>query len=137
MECANCGTELNTGDLFCPACGTSAGQLSVSASPEKIPAWAEPPATAVSPSRAVKSRPSTKNEIMGVGAVIGMYLLMAIPIIGQILMIVWAFGSGKKMRKNIAAAHLILMLLFIGFYVLLLKYYGIDYEMLQDLISGI
>jgi hypothetical protein len=77
-------------------------------------------------------RASARNEVMSVGEVIVMFLLQAIPLVGLILTFVWAFGGGKKMRKNIAAAQLILILLAVGVYAILLKYMGFDFEMMLD-----
>ncbi|NMA12772.1 MAG: zinc-ribbon domain-containing protein [Chloroflexi bacterium] len=131
MECNNCGTALNPNDMFCPSCGTPVAKP-VAAVSESLPAWTEPDEETTAPQKRSMKRAPARNEVMSVGEVIVMFLLQAIPLVGLILTFVWAFGGGKKMRKNIAAAQLILILLAIGVYAILLKYMGFDFEMMLD-----
>ena len=52
-------------------------------------------------------------------------LIAVIPIVGFIMLIVWAFGSGTNPNKaNWAKAGLIWYLVFIGFHVLIFVFWG-------------
>ena len=77
--------------------------------PQAVPA---PQATPVSqpalPSDA--PAPGSKYELITAGGYIGIMLLMCIPVIGLLLMIVWACGGCRKLQKrNLARASLIMM----------------------------
>lgn len=65
------------------------------------------------------------NEPVSIGSWIGVWFLMCIPIVGFIMLIVWACGgTSKQSLKNWARAQLILMLIFvlIGLIVTLIMY---------------
>ena len=54
--------------------------------------------------------PGSKYEPITTGGFIGIMLLMCIPVVGQILMIVWACGGCRKVNKrSLARASLIMM----------------------------
>jgi len=54
----------------------------------------------------------SRYEPISVGGYIGISLLMCIPIVGLILMLVWAFGGCRKVNKrNLARASLIMMVI--------------------------
>jgi uncharacterized membrane protein len=60
----------------------------------------------------------TRLQPLGVGSYIGMFLLMAIPLVNIILLIVWAVSSDvNKNKKNFAIASIILgiIMTIIGF----------------------
>lgn len=78
------------------------------APPQQQPAYTPPPAYTAPPASDAPPAGS-KYELISTGGLIGIMLLMAIPIIGQILMIVWACGGCRKLQKrNLARAALIL-----------------------------
>ncbi len=55
-------------------------------------------------------------------------LIMAIPIVGFVMLFVWAFGSGTKPSKaNWAKASLIWMLIAVGFYAILFASFGVAF----------
>ncbi|MDR0221248.1 MAG: hypothetical protein LBI54_07595 [Lachnospiraceae bacterium] len=55
------------------------------------------------------------NEPVGIGEWILTYILFAIPVVGIIMMFVWAFGGGAKASKaNFCKAMLIITLIGIG-----------------------
>ncbi|MDR3085087.1 MAG: hypothetical protein LBU47_02115 [Christensenellaceae bacterium] len=58
-----------------------------------------------------QTQPSRSYETVGLGEWVGTFLLQCIPIVGFVLLLVWAFGSGAKPSKqNYARAMLILAL---------------------------
>jgi len=48
-----------------------------------------------------------------------MMLVTAIPVVGQIMIIIWAFAGDNESRKNYFRAILVFFVLFIGLFVLL------------------
>ncbi len=130
MDCKNCGTALNSDDMFCPSCGTQVVNP-VAPVPGSLPEWTEPAEEVTTPQKRTAKRSQARNEIMGIGEVMVMFLLQAIPVIGLILTFVWAFGNVKKMRKNIAAAQLLLILIGIGIYAILFN--NMNYDILDRL----
>ena len=70
---------------------------------------------------------------MSVGAYIGTFILLLIPVVNLILLLVWSFSSGtNRNRKNLARAKLILFLIAIAINIglfLLLSSLG---EIIQD-----
>ena len=90
----------------------------------------------------------SKYDPITTGGYIGIMLLMCIPIVGLILMLVWAFGGCKKLNKrNLARASLIMMAiglvfsLIFGFVIKALfnkavEAVGIDTNTIGNFISG-
>lgn len=61
------------------------------------------------------------KEVMTMGQWLITTLIMAIPCVGFIMTLVWAFGSGNENRKNFCRASLIWMVIAI---VLMIVFYG-------------
>jgi len=59
------------------------------------------------------------RNYVSVGGWMLMMLVTAIPVIGQIVIIVWAFAGDNESRKNYFRAILVFFLLFVGLFVLL------------------
>ena len=59
------------------------------------------------------------RNYVSIGAWMGMMLVTAIPVVGQIMVIVWAFAGENESRKNYFRAILVFFVLFIGLFVLL------------------
>lgn len=114
-NCIQCGAPLSEGSRFCTSCGSSLG--AVESAEQGYP---QPP-----PPQRVSRRPDagrqpkspapgsgSKYELISTGGIIGIMFLMAIPVIGQLLMIVWALGGCRKIQKrNLARAALIMTLI--------------------------
>ena len=106
--CTSCGATLDDDKKFCTQCGASVNESPAGAA-------APPPQPAYQPAAAYGADApppkGSKYEPITTGGFIGIMLLMCIPIVGQILMIVWALGGCRKINKrNLARASLILML---------------------------
>ncbi|MBQ2929183.1 MAG: zinc ribbon domain-containing protein [Clostridia bacterium] len=132
--CTNCGATLDDDKKFCTECGASVNETPAGAAPppppppqsapqpQAAPVYAHtatatmpPPQSAYQPAAAcggdMAPAKGSKYEPITTGGYIGIMLLMCIPIVGQILMIVWALGGCRKINKrNLARASLILML---------------------------
>ena len=124
-NCTSCGAELKEGLKFCTSCGAAVSEISpIMENVEQVVAEpvAEPvQATPVQPTPVVRPTPvvqpviqqdpmaGTKYELISTWGYIGISLLMCIPVVGQILMIVWACGGCRKLQKrNYARAMLIM-----------------------------
>ncbi|MCL2503413.1 MAG: hypothetical protein FWE94_02220 [Coriobacteriia bacterium] len=79
------------------------------ASPQ--PAYAPPQ----QPQPTACSAPLANSEPLSVGSYIGIFILSAIPLVGLIVLLVWAFSSSTNLnRKNYARATLILSVICIA-----------------------
>lgn len=107
--CTNCGASIPDDKNFCTECGSSvAAGYNGTAAPQTPPPVYEyqntAPAGETVPAKGSKYDPITTGGYIGIG------LLMCIPVVGLILMIIWAFGGCKKVNKrNLARASLIMM----------------------------
>jgi len=113
MFCANCGRNLPSNARFCDGCGNTVDEQAAAAprpyTPPSAPVQA-PPRQEMYPSQSQAHRTfGNTDAVMTVGGYIGMMLLTAIPLVGFILLLVWAFGSSvNRNKKNLARAILIL-----------------------------
>ena len=118
--CSNCGTKVSGDTKFCGVCGAKIVQpepaAAAAASAPQQPVYQAPPVQPVyqAPPPAYQAAAPQSPALtapMSTGAYIGTMLLFCLPVIGLILMLVWAFGSGANInRKNFSRAYLIFML---------------------------
>ena len=130
--CTNCGATLDDDKKFCTECGASVNDTPAGAAPtppppprsapqpQAAPVYAQA-ATATMPPLQSAYQPAaaygadapppkgSKYEPITTGGYIGIMLLMCIPIVGQILMIIWAFAARKVNKRSLARASLIMM----------------------------
>lgn len=94
--CPSCGNPVENGVLYCPNCGAA------------IPGSST--AQIFSGTQAGQAGPgSGLDQPMSVGQYVIMMLLSGIPLVGLILMFVWAFGNDiNTNKKNYARAFLII-----------------------------
>ncbi len=117
--CTNCGTLLEEEKKFCTNCG-------IAVQPQVSPV--QPHATPVQP-QVIPAQPvyqpqqaagaygidtpppkGSKYEPVSTLGFIGISLLACIPIVGLVLMVIWALGGCKKInQRNMARASLIMM----------------------------
>ena len=126
--CTNCGATLPDDKNFCTECGSPVATVEPAMETPPVqtappPVQQTPPPTQTTPppvqpvyqystAPAGETIPSkgSKYDPITTGGYIGIMLLMCIPVVGLILMIVWAFGGAKKINKrNLARASLIMM----------------------------
>ena len=131
-KCAKCGAELTPDTNFCTACGARVDAAPTQANPTPVPTsnptynhmkTTQPPAAATAAAPVYQTVPAyaavdapppagSKYELISTWGFIGITLLMCIPIVGQILVIIWAFGGCKKIQKrNYARASLVFMII--------------------------
>lgn len=127
--CTECGATLADDKKFCTKCGTPVGAAAGEAGKVQVENAAEqsaevsqpvqsahqkqtpPPVQPVPPVYGADIAPAkgSKYDPITTWGYIGIMLLMCIPVVGLILMLVWAFGGCKKVNKrNLARASLIM-----------------------------
>ncbi|HHU50061.1 MAG: hypothetical protein ACOYEH_09850 [Caldicoprobacterales bacterium] len=131
-KCKICNAELKPNDKFCAECGAGIADQIISQpqapqpqmSQASQPKRAEPepmsaaPAYAVSAPTAASNLPSYKrskdNTQLGVFGYVATMLALMVPILGIILVFVWAFGSKTNLaRKNYCRAVLVVAGIFL------------------------
>ena len=110
--CISCGARVEDDKKFCTACGTRIGE-EVIASPSGGESTSYGSSMGFSQPRSMdvdSMVKGTKYEPITTWGYIGIMLLMCIPLVGQVLMIVWALGGCRKVNKrSLARASLIMM----------------------------
>lgn len=123
--CTGCGAPLEDDKKFCTSCGAPAPGAEPAASAPPPPATQAATAVMDPPKAPPKQAPpsipaggdtapakGSKYEPITMGGYIGIMLLMCIPIVGQILTIVWACGGCRKVNKrNLARAMLVFLII--------------------------
>ena len=121
-NCKKCGAPLEEGNKFCMSCGTpiedvgaQSGQAATQ--PQQQTVYAQPDSQKQKKQKVQYYDPSapgpdSKYEPITTKGYIGIALLMAIPVVGIILAIIWACGGCRKINKrNFARAMLIMMII--------------------------
>ena len=97
-----------------PGLAAAAAAVSAASAAPAAPAAPAEPAAPAAPAAPVSDKPGRKSRYAPMTSW-GMaleILLMSIPVLGQILMIIWACGGCRKIaRRNLARAYVILLLL--------------------------
>ena len=108
ITCNKCGASLADDTRFCTECGNKIeAVVSAPAKPEAAPEGMKE----VQPLK-TDVKPEGKYALISTGGFIGITLLMCIPLLGQLLLIIWALGGCKKKQKTYyARACLILMII--------------------------
>lgn len=117
-NCPNCGSPMDPNGQFCPSCGQQVSAPAVSttaqyqAPPPPPPPQYQPPRPVYqAPQPVYQAAPQNTNmaPVLGMGSYIGMMILSGIPLVGFILLLVWAFSSNENPnKKNYARAVLLL-----------------------------
>lgn len=135
MFCENCGTQLPDDAKFCASCGTTLEASAPAAPPppaQAVPPAAPPPVNPpppVAPPPPVYAPPppvyaappayqpgfqpyAANTAPLSMWQYIGMFIVMAIPIVNLILIFSWAFGGNANVNKrNYARAVLFMALI--------------------------
>ena len=123
MFCKNCGYEHDDGMKFCKNCGSSLTDNETQQVVTPVPEVIQPEYTNVYSHREITEE-DLPDEFRPIGAwgYFGYQLLFCIPLVGFILLIVFAAGGTRnKNLKNFAASHFCgLLIAAIAFGVILL-----------------
>lgn len=116
--CPTCGAQCNDSSAFCINCGAqfSASQSQQQYSqPQQQYVQAQPQQYSQPQQQYAAPQPtysSPANETVSIGNWIGTFILTGLPLVGLILLFVWAFGSNTpKSKSNYAKATLIMMVI--------------------------
>ena len=136
MFCEKCGSKLPENAEFCGSCGAKTESVQPAAvhdqpappppppPPVQAPQSYTPPAQAApsqsytAPAQAPVHSGQRESETLSIGNYICMFLLMCIPLVGIILLFVWAFGDRNWNRKNFARAMLIMSAIMLLFWII-------------------
>lgn len=126
MFCEKCGSKLPENAKFCGSCGAKTESVQPAAvhdqpappPPPPPPAQATPSQSYTPPVQAPVHSGTMESETLSIGNYICMFLLMCIPLVGIILLFVWAFGDRNWNRKNFARAMLIMSAIMLLFWII-------------------
>lgn len=116
MFCPKCGNNVPESTKFCPTCGALlAGEA------QQAPVAESQPQPQYQPQQPVyQPSPAASTDVMKVSEFFWTDFLLAIPLVGLILALVWGFSSDVNQNKrNYCRAKLIWILVGIGITVLL------------------
>lgn len=119
MNCSNCGKSNPDDARFCDGCGSN-----LAVTPPQNNFTSPPPPPPPPPAQNFQQQyqqpyqqpigyaPVKDTSPLSMGQYIGMFILTAIPLVGFILLLVWAFGSDVNVnKKNYSRAVLILAII--------------------------
>lgn len=110
MFCENCGTQIKGQALFCENCGASVTNVTPNMA-AAAPFNSGPARPMAHPYPPMPGRPPASEE-MTVGAWMLTLFICFIPLVGFIMTLVWAFGSGvPAAKRNYFRAMLIYMVI--------------------------
>ena len=124
MFCENCNEKIPDGSQFCTHCGTKqTGNLAATQSGAVGQSY-QPAERISSPPVQNTKRPvytqqphqnSGDLDLITMGQYLIMFLIMAIPIAGIVMLFIWSFGGDTgPNKKNFARAYLVMMLIALG-----------------------
>lgn len=106
MICKNCGMDNADNVQFCSNCGASTQQA-------PAPAYSAQNGNNGAPTYVNVQVPSDTNNLVSIGAYVGMWFAMCVPILNIVMMIIWG-TSGNRSKKNFVLAYLILIAISVG-----------------------
>ena len=120
ITCNKCGASLADDIRFCTECGNKIEEAPVGMKEVEAPQPAPAPAPVPQPvyrqpvqpqPPKTDAKPEGKYALISTGGFIGITLLMCIPLLGQLLLIIWALGGCKKKQKTYYARACLIMMI--------------------------
>lgn len=117
MNCINCGTPLQEGTVFCSNCGSRVDAQQPAQPAQQTYAYGSAPNGPANtygapngPATAYSAPVQDLNAPMSIGQYMITMLIAAIPVVGFIFLLIWAFSSDTNTnKKNFCRATLIYM----------------------------
>ena len=106
MICKNCGMDNADNVQFCSNCGASTQQA-------PAPAYNTQNGNNGAPTYVNVQVPSDTNNLISIGAYVGMWFAMCVPILNIVMMIIWG-TSGNRSKKNFVLAYLVMLAISVG-----------------------
>lgn len=106
MICKNCGMDNADNVQFCSNCGASTQQA-------PAPAYSAQNGNNGAPTYVNVQVPSDTNNLVSIGAYVGMWFAMCVPILNIVMMIIWG-TSGNRSKKNFVLAYLVMIAISVG-----------------------
>lgn len=155
--CSKCGKSMPDDSIYCVNCGVSttlpnqapepAYQQTAPQPPTQTPPYTPsasqqpaqtPPYTPYNPyiqaPPSYPGMPSNQNQTVSVGDWVLTFFVSAIPVVGFIMLLVWAFGNdAKPSKKNYAKAALLLCLIGVVLSVLAIVFFATAFTALYDM----
>lgn len=110
MICKNCGMDNADNVQFCSNCGASTQQA-------PAPAYSAQNGNNGAPTYVNVQVPSDTNNLVSIGAYVGMWFAMCVPILNIVMMIIWG-TSGNRSKKNFVLAYLLMIAISVGITIL-------------------
>lgn len=110
MICKNCGMDNADNVQYCSNCGASTQQ-------NPAPTYNNAQNGNGGATYVNVQVPSDTNNLVSIGAYVGMWFAMCVPILNIVMMIIWA-TSGNKSKKNFVLAYLLMIAISVGITIL-------------------
>ncbi len=107
-NCSACGAPLDPNGRFCPSCGKPANEQGAPVSPQP-PQYQPPRPQYQAPVYQAAPQAGEVAPVLGLGSYILMMIVGGIPIVGFIMLLVWAFSSNENPNKKNYARAVLLM----------------------------
>ena len=113
MFCSKCAAKIPDGSIFCPECGQKLTANNAQQAPlRQQPLYTQPPVQQTRVSAPMQPAYDPQSAPLSTGNFFWMPVLIGIPVIGFIVLLVWAFSKDTNLnRKHYARAALIWLLI--------------------------
>lgn len=111
--CQHCGGALPEGTAFCTNCGAPVPSASAEEKRPAPPMRPDPDDFRPVPDQRPPRR--SRFSVMGVGAYLGMFLLLCVPVVNLLFLLVWACGGARNQnRRNFARGFLLFTVILVA-----------------------
>lgn len=107
MYCRKCGAEVKNNGRFCPSCGAEVKRSNNLNQPKQHQEIVVKSQVIENDYQNPVSDKGDMDKVMGVFSYVGLFWLSSIPIIGIVLIIIWAMNSSNKNKTNYCRAIIV------------------------------